>query len=150
MVTKEHDIKKYCCFYVSDFHLEMILLPYIKNNINKCKIVIFTEDNLKDSVKILLERTNFNNEDKNKILSLNWNNKVTEEITYEKLEKSIVIVNGGIEYIEKMNKNIKKLNLKDIKIIDCYNISKNNIELEKLQEKYDEVLNTKSMESKKR
>ena len=150
MVTKEHDIKKYCCFYVSDFHLEMILLPYIKNNIDKCKIVIFTENNLKESVRLLLERTNFNNEDKNKILSLNWNNKVTEEITYEKLEKSIVIVNGGIEYIEKMNKNIKKLNLKDIKIIDCYNISKNNIELEKLQEKYDEVLNTKSMESKKR
>ena len=33
MITKEHETKKYCCFYASDFHLEMILLPYIKNNI---------------------------------------------------------------------------------------------------------------------
>ncbi len=147
MITKEQKTGKYCCFYVSDFHLEMILLPYIKNNIDKCKIVIFTENNLKDSVRLLLERTNFNNEDKNKILSLNWNNKVTEEITCEKLEKSIVIINGGIEYIEKINKNVKKLNLKYIKIIDCYNISKNNLELAKLQEKYDKILNTKSMES---
>ena len=146
MITKELKIKKYCCFYVSDFHLEMILLPYIKNNISKSKIIIFTQDNLKDSVKLLLERTNFNNEDKNKILNLNWSDNIKEEITKEKVQKSTVIINGDINYIEQMNKNIKNLELDNIKIIDCYNISKNNLELAKIQEKYDEILNTKSME----
>ena len=37
MITKEHKVKKYCLFYASDFHLEMILLPYIKKNIYKDK-----------------------------------------------------------------------------------------------------------------
>lgn len=146
MITKELKIKKYCCFYVSDFHLEMILLPYIKNNISKSKIIIFTQDNLKDSVKLLLERTNFNNEDKNKILNLNWSDNIKEEITKEKVQKSTVIINGDVNYIEQMNKNIKNLELDNIKIIDCYNISKNNLELAKIQEKYDEILNTKRME----
>ena len=146
MITKELKIKKYCCFYVSDFHLEMILLPYIKNNISKSKIIIFTQDNLKDSVKLLLERTNFNNEDKNKILNLNWSDNIKEEITKENVKESTVIINGDINYIEQMNKNIKNLELDNIKIIDCYNISKNNLELAKIQEKYDEILNTKSME----
>ena len=146
MITKELKIKKYCCFYVSDFHLEMILLPYIKNNISKSKIIIFTQDNLKDSVKLLLERTNFNNEDKNKILNLNWSDNIKEEITKEKVQKSTVIINGDVNYIEQMNKNIKNLELDNIKIIDCYNISKNNLELAKIQEKYDEILNTKSMD----
>ena len=146
MITKELKIKKYCCFYVSDFHLEMILLPYIKNNISKSKIIIFTQDNLKESVKLLLERTNFNNEDKNKILDLDWNNNIEEKINKEKVQKSTVIINGDINYIEQMNKNIKNLELDNIKIIDCYNISKNNLELAKIQEKYDEILNTKSME----
>ena len=145
MITKELKIKKYCCFYVSDFHLEMILLPYIKNNISKSKIIIFTQNNLEESVKLLLERTNFNNEDKNKILNLNWSDNIKEEITKEKVQKSTVIINGDINYIEQMNKNIKNLELDNIKIIDCYNISKNNLELAKLQEKYDEILNTKSI-----
>ncbi len=146
MITKELKIKKYCCFYVSNFHLEMILLPYIKNNISKSKIIIFTQDNLKDSVKLLLERTNFNNEDKNKILNLNWSDNIKEEITKEKVQESTVIINGDINYIEQMNKNIKNLELDNIKIIDCYNISKNNLELAKIQEKYDEILNTKRIE----
>ena len=146
MITKELKTKKYCCFYVSDFHLEMILLPYIKNNISKSKIIIFTQDNLKESVKLLLERTNFNNEDKNKILNLNWSDNIKEEITKEKVQKSTVIINGDVNYIEQMNKNIKNLELDNIKIIDCYNISKNNLELAKIQEKYDEILNTKRME----
>ena len=33
----ENKIEKLCCFYVSDFHLEMILLPYINKTIEENK-----------------------------------------------------------------------------------------------------------------
>ena len=43
MITKESKAVKKCCLYASDFHLEMILLPYIKERINKSNFIIFTQ-----------------------------------------------------------------------------------------------------------
>ena len=34
MITKEDKIQKSCCFYASDYHLEMIILPYINKKID--------------------------------------------------------------------------------------------------------------------
>ena len=35
MIVKNKRLEKLCCFYVSEFHLEMILVPYINNVIEK-------------------------------------------------------------------------------------------------------------------
>ena len=142
MVTKEHKLKRYCCFYVSEFHLEMILLPYIKNNINKTNFFICTEKSLFDSMKLLLERTNLNNGEKNKILGLNWENNSIKEI---KGEKCTIIINGGSDYILNINKEIESLNLPNIHIIDCYDVNQNGLKIAEIHKKYDDILNTKSI-----
>lgn len=144
MITKEYNLKKYCCFYVSDFHLEMILLPYIKNNINKSKIIINSQRDLRESIKLLLERTNLNEEEKNKIYRLNWSNERIEEI-YNCEEITLIRI-GNNDYITQMNQNLKNMNVKSINIIDCYNINEENIEIAKIREKYEKVLNTKNLE----
>ena len=46
MVTKECNSEKKCCLYASDYHLEMILLPYIENKIDESNFVIITQKNL--------------------------------------------------------------------------------------------------------
>lgn len=146
MVTKEQKLKKYCCFYVSDFHLEMILLPYIKNNIDKNKFVIFTEKNLLESMKILLDRTNLNWDEKKNILSLNWDNRKKEDIYKNNFNDHTIIINGTSNYISKMNEEIKKMEYQKINIIDCYNINEKNLDWAQIQEKYDETLNTRNVQ----
>lgn len=141
MVTKEHKSRKYCCFYVSQFHLEMILLPYIKENLEKNKINIFTQEDLEESLKILLDRTNLNSEDKKQISKLNWNKTNLEDISFENFDENIVIVNGDEKYIEEINKNLR--NIKNINIVDCYNVSESRIDINKTQENYNEILNTR-------
>ena len=142
MITKEQEIKKYCCFYASDFHLEMILLPYIKNNINNDKFIIFTEENLVDSMKILLDKTNLNPDEKNKVLALDWNIKQEDEGLKNDFEKTTIIINGSSQYIKKINEKIKNKNPKKINIIDCYDINEKNLEPQYIQKKYNDVLNT--------
>ena len=60
MTANKEKVEKKCCFYASDFHLEMTLLPYINKKIAENKsIIIITENKLEDSVKILLSKTSF-------------------------------------------------------------------------------------------
>ena len=42
MVVQNERLEKTCCFYVSEFHLEMILVPYINEIIDE-NITILTE-----------------------------------------------------------------------------------------------------------
>ena len=51
--------EKVCTFYVSDYHFEMTILPYLDKKItNQDKIVLLTQNNLEKSVKTVLENTN--------------------------------------------------------------------------------------------
>ena len=74
MVVENNKIEKICCFYVSDFHLEMILVPYINAHINE-NIVIITENDFNETVGILVSKMNLKKENKEKILNLGWNGK---------------------------------------------------------------------------
>ena len=48
--TKE----KTCAFYVSDYHFEMISLPYINKKLDESKeVIVLTENNLKETIKTL-------------------------------------------------------------------------------------------------
>ena len=146
MITKETVTKKYCCFYVSDYHLEMILVPYIKNHLDKCKIDIYTQEDLTKSICNVIDRINLTQNDKNKILNLNWKKEKIEDIENEKIgsnENRIIIINGNSDYIEKVNKLFEEI--KTQSIIHCYKIEDTNIKINEIVRNYDEILNTKNI-----
>ena len=144
--TKE----KMCTFYVSDYHFEMISLPYINKSIEENKeIIILTENNLKETITTLINKMNLNEGKKEEILKINWTNddlnkfkKINELVNKQ---KEIVIFNKGSEnYIKNININIKKLieNSNKVKIIDCYNVEEISEKLNDIRDQYKKILNT--------
>ena len=54
--TKE----KTCAFYASDYHFEMISLPYINKKLDESKeVIVLTENNLKETIKTLVSKIPF-------------------------------------------------------------------------------------------
>ena len=142
MVVENNKIEKLGCFYVSDFHLEMILLPYINKKIEE-NIIIKTERDLKDTVEILVSKMNLNQENKEKILSLGWNGKENKKIE----DKSNVIIIGNKKYIEDINNQIRQTNIKNVNIIDCYNFEDIKEDMDNIMNSYSQNLNTTGIEN---
>jgi len=145
MITKESHTLRKCCLYASDFHLEMILLPYIKERINKSKFLIFTQNDLSNTIKILLDRVNLGKKQKEDILKLNWEESSIESIQLMKEsinenKKINIIVNGDWNYIEAINKELKIFN--NLNIIDCFNIQDKKLNMDNINNIYKEVINT--------
>ena len=148
MVTKERNIKEYCCLYANEFHLEMILLPYIKNRMNISKIYIYTEENLSNTLKILLERVNLKIEEKNKILEIkNWDSEEIKKIYIDNNKEYTIIINGDEEYKNKIKEKLKNVinNSNITTIVDCYNINNEKIEVGEIRRKYSKILNTEGI-----
>lgn len=137
MVVENNKIEKICCFYVSDFHLEMILVPYINAHINE-NIVIITENDFNETVGILVSKMNLKKENKEKILNLGWNGKEEKNIK----DKSIIIIIGNKKYIENKNNEIREGNNGDITIIDCYNFEDIKQNMDNIINDYSKNLNT--------
>ncbi len=144
--TKE----KICVFYASDYHFEMISLPYINKRMeDKDKIIILTENNLEKTMKSLLDKTNLKEEKKQKILNLDWKNKNLEELknikNIEKDAKNVVIfIKGKEKYINRINQNLEEFlpENKDIKIVNCYNIEEVGENMEDILAKHQKILRT--------
>lgn len=110
MLIENKSIEKICSFYVSDFHLEMILMPYINKELEENKnIIIKTEKNLKDTVEILVSKMNLNDANKERILNLDWNNEFNKKAN----NNSDVIVIGSEKYINDINSEIKNENIEN-------------------------------------
>lgn len=147
---KNNTKERICAFYASDYHFEMISLPYINERIEeKDEIIILTENNLEETMKTLLEKTNMREEKKEKILKLNWENndlnKLKEIKTKIEEEKNMTIfIKGKKNYIHNVNQNIEKWIAKkeQVKIIDCYDIEEVGENLEEIVKNYNEVLKT--------
>ena len=70
MELKKTEITKLCSFYVSDWHLVTMLLPYISKKVNEeAKIATILEKDLKQNIVTLVEKLNLKN--KEEILNLN-------------------------------------------------------------------------------
>lgn len=131
---------KICSFYTSDYHFEMISLPYISKRIEENKeVIILTENNLENTIKKLVNNINLNEYKKEKILNLNWKNDDLKKFklinkNIENNKNMVVFIKGNENYIKNINKNIEKWIKKnaDVQVIDCYN-------LEEISGKIDEV-----------
>ena len=142
---------KICAFYTSDYHFEMISLPYINNKIEENKdVIILTENNLEHTIKKLVTNINLDQEKKDKILQINWKNDDLKKFkminkNIENSKNTVIFIKGNENYINNINKNIEKWIEKNtaIQVIDCYN-------LEEISEKLDEVVSnyTKCLSTK--
>ena len=111
--------KKFCSFYVSEYHLLTILLPYIDEQIkNNRSVEIILEDDMIDSViKYIKRNEKFNT---GKIMKLGWK-KTRKEYFEIKGNADVVIIVGKEKFIKEINEiNKKDTNLKEI--VNCYNI----------------------------
>ncbi len=111
--------KKFCSFYVSEYHLLTILLPYINEKIlDLQKVELFLEEDMIEHVKRYLKRNEIFNI--SKIIKLGWK-KVGKNV--EKIENNIdvAIVIGKEDFIKNMNEKIEKT-CEFKEIVNCFNI----------------------------
>lgn len=141
-ITKEN----LCAFYASDYHFEMIILPYINKKLQEDKnIYVFTQNNLEETINVLVEKVNLKNNVKENILNINW--KDEDNNKYDKLindnKEKIVFVKGNEEYIEKINNSLSQIKKdKKIEIVDCYNVEEVQNKIENISKKYKNILVT--------
>ena len=146
-------VKKTCSFYVSEYHLVTMLLPYIKEQIEKeTAIVTILEENVANNMEKLLSNLNIENKYKNEILNLNWNTfqlykypEVEEKLMYE--NPINIIISGKYEYVEMMNQNLERLIEKhhiksNITINNCYDVTSLRKDIDEILAKHDKILNT--------
>lgn len=153
MLKKNKSKEKNCLFFASDYHFEMISLPYINKGIKENKeVVVISENNLENTINKLLLQVNLQEEERNKILEINWNNndfdkfKEIKEANKER-KNTIVFIKGKENYIKNVNKNIENwINENNkIEIIDCYDINEVEENIEEITKKYNNVLITSGM-----
>ena len=152
----EENQNKTCLFFASDYHFEMMTLPYITNNLNdNKKIIVLTDNDLEESIKKVLSGTNLNKKIEKQILEIDWNNNDLEkikEIEKLKIQKkdAVVFIKGKENYIKKINKDINNI-IKNQKmlIIDCFDINEIEDNIDLVADKYEKILKTTGIVSTK-
>lgn len=147
-------IKKVCGFNISSIHFSMMILPYIKKELEAEKNVItILEENLEKNINQILTKITITDEEKEKILNINWTetdigrlnieNNLRENI--ENSENVDIVIYGREQYINDVGEIINKLtfkNLKKAKIINCYSVNDFNENIKEILDKHDTVFNT--------
>lgn len=149
MMKENKSKEKICLFFASDYHFEMITLPYINEKLKENKnIVIVTENNLEETMQKVISRVNLDENEKEKILKIDWKSddfskfKEIKELN-QKSDEVIVFVKGKENYINNINENINNWgNLENLKIIDCYDVNELQEDITNISGKYNKVLST--------
>lgn len=128
---------KTCSFYISECHLIVMILPYLRKKFeNNEEVEIVSQKNLREIVNNLLEKLNIDEKQKQKIKKLNWDK--NETINKKVINTKNVVVIGNEEYIDSINLLINK----NCKIINCYEASNDNKKTEEILKNYEKILNT--------
>ena len=146
MKTKE----KLCLFFASDYHFEMISLPYISGKLKENKeVIMMTENDLDSSLSTVLGRINLKPEEKQKIVNINWKNSNEDKI--KKLEnedkEKVIFIKGKETYINNVNKSINDLICdENTQVIDCYDINEVQENIKEIAKGYSKILSTSGVE----
>ena len=139
MVLEEKKVKNICNFYVSEYHLEIMLLPYISKKIdNEENITIITEIDLESTLNVVIERINLDKDKKEKIKKICWNIQNIENI----IPNTNVILIGSKKFINEKVFELKERQVENLEIIACYNYNEVKNDMKEIVSKYDGMLNT--------
>lgn len=156
----KNNVRKTCGFYVSEWHLVTMLLPNIVSKVEKgVKIDTILSSDIKKEIKEVISRLHINDITKAEVLSINWSNVPENSFNYIKnyLEKTIkeneeieIIINGTKKEIDYINKNIEywlDMNINktegiNINIINCYEVSEFNSNINSILDEHDYIINT--------
>ena len=139
MVLEEKKVKNICNFYVSEYHLEIMLLPYISKKIdNEENITIITEFDLESTLNVVIERINLDKDKKEKIKKIGWNIQNIENI----IPNTNVILIGSKKFINEKVFELKERQVENLEIIACYNYNEVKNDMKEIVSKYDGMLNT--------
>ena len=139
MVLEEKKVKNICNFYVSEYHLEIMLLPYISKKIdNEENITIITEIDLESTLNVVIERINLDKDKKEKIKKIGWNIQNIENI----IPNTNVILIGSKKFINEKVFELKERQVENLEIIACYNYNEEKNDMKEIVSKYDGMLNT--------
>ena len=155
----EKNKENLCSFYVSDWHLATMMLPYINKEIDEnSNIITFIQESIEENVKTLIFKLNLKNE--REILKIDWNNYIRDKkgILEKKLESikdktnknNTILISGSKEYIDLinkdinkwMNKNTQKIKDKKFKIIDSYEVGEFNNSINEILDNHSKIVNT--------
>ncbi len=149
-------MEKICGFYINDVHLVTMILPYLREQLkNEIKIETFFENSLKEHINNILSSLIIDEKRKEDIKKINWEkNKIKKYYNLEKEldekinknDEAILLIGGNKNYIKEinniLNKYLEKNNNKNIKIINCYQISLFDDDITEILDKNEYVLNT--------
>lgn len=131
--------EKICSFYVSDFHLITILLPYINEKILEEKeIITILQNDVSKSIKRYLKSVKNLNIEKERILDIGW--KEIKKMKDLKFEEKIIIISGEESFVKNVNEEIGK-NITSSEILNCYKIC-NTEDISRISSDYSIILNT--------
>lgn len=159
MENLKKSTEKSCSFYVSEWHLVTMILPYINKELNeKANIITVLEKNIEDNIKTLMSKLSLKNE--KKILEIDWKN--SQGLKYSELDKrlkrfinqnnttNIIFVSGSKSYIDFVNQNVDKWICKNVdnkknikfKIVNCYEVTEFNSSIKEILDMHHKILNT--------
>lgn len=150
MITEEKNIEKTCSFYASDYHLEMIMIPYINKKIEeKTNVTILTERNLNNTVKDVISKINLSESRKKEILKLSWKKSELQSMEIEKDKARTIFVIGSMKYIKNANEKIEEMTNREskqdkfkTKVINCYSLEEVQANATEITLEHTKVLNT--------
>ena len=124
---------------MSEYHLEIMLLPYISKKIdNEENITIITEIDLESTLNVVIERINLEKDKKEKIKKIGWNIQNIENI----ISNTNVILIGSKKFINEKVFELKERQVENLEIIACYNYNEVKNDMKEIVSKYDGMLNT--------
>lgn len=147
MSFQTKDTSKICGFYIGNYHLATMLIPYISKKIEKGeKVIAVLDKGIENEVKTLVGKINISEKLKKEILSINW--KETKDLNMldiKENEKIDIIVTGNENKIEYVNNKLEKIQNKTL--INLYNLEENNNMVE-IVAQYSYIINTSGIHEK--